>query len=166
MNRARSYALRALFTDALAGMPSREEMDDEIQTVEAVVVHTDPPPARTTLPSPAADRAAERGAAGEVVPPAAVEPPKAPPAAPPHPSIAAARDLYRALNKLEEGYGKKLTARLCVLHGAAEPVKVPADKLDQFAADVAKLLAVATDRPRIEDLLATWEHAAKESGHV
>jgi hypothetical protein len=44
--RARSYALRGAFADALAGFHSREEMED-ITTIEAdAVVTVDPPPAK------------------------------------------------------------------------------------------------------------------------
>jgi len=52
--RARSFALRDAFSDALAGMHSREEMEDEPREVEAVV-RAEPKPAKRRTVDATAD---------------------------------------------------------------------------------------------------------------
>lgn len=163
---ARLYA-----PEAILGVYTPDEIEDA-REVEATVVGTDLPAARTAAPA-----ATENGSAalhateqpsggsptGSSVPaggqsPAAGRQPA--PAAVPHPSIAAARDLYKALNAIEKGLGKKITDRLCKLHGADEPVKVPAEKLEQFGKDVD---ALAKDPAQAESRLAEWEQIQAEA---
>lgn len=57
--RARAFALRTVFADALAGFHAKEELDDEPREVEATV-HADPKPAkRRTIETTAAPAAVE-----------------------------------------------------------------------------------------------------------
>lgn len=66
--RARAFALRTVFADALAGFHAKEELDDEPREVEATV-HADPKPARRRTVEANTQPAAE----GEHVPAAKVE---------------------------------------------------------------------------------------------
>lgn len=140
--RARAFALRTVFADALAGFHSREEMEDT-QEAEVLSVRSEPVPART---------------AQQFEQPATKPVPVTPttPAAP-HPSIAAARELYRALEKKEKGLGKRIVDRLCKLAGGATPQAVPEAHLEQFGKDVASL---AKDLDAAEATLAEWEREA------
>lgn len=145
---ARLYA-----PEALLGVYTPDEIDTA-QEAEGVVVHREPTPARTAA---AAEQPAPAGTAA--TPPA--EPPKAP-AAPVAPAVLAARDLYRLVEKASKGQGKAITARLCALHGVAEPKDVPADRMEAFGKDVAELIKEPLEIARIEDVLATWEQAKRE----
>lgn len=149
---ARMYA-----PEALLGVYTPDEIDTA-QEAEGVVVHRDPPPARTG--------AAEQQQAPADPAPAQAQEPAKPATAPAHPAIAAARDLYRAIEKAAKGAGNAVIARLCALHGAGDPKGVPAAKLDAFGKDVAELGREPIEIARIEDLLATWEQAAREGGEA
>jgi hypothetical protein len=156
--RARSFALRDTFSDALAGFHNREEMED-VQEAEVLAVRSDPVPARTGVvsPEPATSTTQPAQASTSTTQAATAKP------AALHPAIAAARDLFRSMESIEKGLGKTVIARLCALAGAAEPKGISADKLDQFGKDVAELTGAAGDKARILDLIGTWEHAAREA---
>lgn len=124
--RARAFALRTVFADALAGFHAKEELDDEPREVEATV-HSEPRPAkRRTAPTVDAP-AVPQGQAAEPTPPqAAAEPdgktlgehaadagipaeqPAAQPAKP-EPTVNRCQDVTAALMKRGAG-GKALVA--------------------------------------------------------
>jgi hypothetical protein len=166
MMRARAFALRGAFADALAGFHAREEMEDSEPidvTATAVVRPATPEPARVAAPAVSAavsvdQPATPANAAGFVDAVAAKAPAPAAPAA--HPAIAAARELYRNLGT----HGRDIIARVCRLHGANDPKGIPADKLDAFGKGVADLMESQGELAAIEDKLGGWELAAREEG--
>jgi hypothetical protein len=151
MMRARAFALRGAFADALAGFHAREEMEDSEVidvTATATVRPATPEPARIVAPADVAPASAPVDA------PAAEKKPEA------HPAIAAARELYRNLGT----HGKDVIARVCKLHGANDPKGIAADKLDAFGKDIADLMESHGELAAIEDKLGGWELAAREVG--
>jgi hypothetical protein len=50
--RARAFALRGAFADALSGFHAREEMDDVVDVTASATVHTDPKPAKRRTVKP------------------------------------------------------------------------------------------------------------------
>lgn len=162
--RARSFALRDSFADALAGFHSREEMEDA-QEAEVLAVRSDPAPARTAEPTPfrkqiedaAKDIMAEQKTAGA---PAGGQSLAAGGGAP-HPALDAARKLFRAIGKERDNKG--IIARLSALHGGKDPASVPADRLDAFGRDVEAVAKVAGDVDATAETLARLEVDAAEA---
>jgi hypothetical protein len=169
--RARSFALRDSFADALAGFHSREEMEDA-QEAEVLAVRTEPAPARTAAPAatenggPAQPGTEQPGGGAPTGSSASAggQSPAAgsPPAKPPHPAIAAARDLYAKANGMLKGTGAKVMARACALHGADKPQGIPADQLDAFGRTI-EALAKAADYDALMEKLASLEVDAAEA---
>lgn len=152
--------------EVMAGVYTSDEME-EVREVEATVVGTDPPAARTAAPAATenggpAQPGTEQPSGGAPTGSSASAGGQSPAAgsAPPaqaHPAIAAARDLYRSLEKKEKGLGKRLVDRLCKLAGGTTPQDVPAKNLEQFGKDVATL---AKDLDAADATLTEWEREA------
>jgi hypothetical protein len=152
--RARAFALRGAFADALAGFHAREEMDDVIDvTADAVVRPATPEPARTAPTVPVDDTALASTPVSAA--PVATQPTNTEAAI--HPARAAARELYRNLGT----HGKAIIGRVCALYGVPDAKSIPEDKLDNFGKDIAELSACKGNLPAIEDVLGGWENAAK-----
>jgi hypothetical protein len=153
--------------EVMAGVYTPDELDD-VREVEATVVHTDPPAARTAAPA-----ATENGGAAQhATEQPSGEPPTGSsasaggqsPAAglpPAHPALEAARILHRTIGK-ERG-NMALIGRLCAIHGGKTPLAVPTPNLDAFGADVAKVQAVASDADQTLELIAKLEVDAAEA---
>lgn len=182
--RARGYALRGAFADALAGFMCREEMED-LKEVEHTVVETAKPeaarvsrPAQPEVqPSPKASEptktAARRGRTVDVKAessqqredePEQIAKPEPEPAKPVgHPARVAANDLFAALKKTvadtdgDKSFPMEVMVRLSKLHGANSPKDIPDMALDALARDVQALGEVAHDLDQVESLLADWE---------
>jgi hypothetical protein len=152
-----------LFTpEAILGVYTPDELED-VREVEATVVHTDPPAARTAAPAatenggpakPGTEQPSGGAQAGSSAPAGGQSPAAG---KEPHPAIAAARALYKTLNAHDKGLGKRLVDRLCKLAGGTEPLNVPEKNLDQFGKDVATL---AQDPTTADATLAEWEREA------
>lgn len=61
MLRARAFALRQAFADALAGFHAREEIEDEVDVTASARVIPEPKPARRRAVEPAAEQPADKG---------------------------------------------------------------------------------------------------------
>lgn len=161
---ARVYA-----PEAVLGVYTPDEAE-EIREVHAEVVHTDPPAARTAAPAAKENGAVDQptseqpsggpngasaSAGGQS--PAAGQAPRSV-----SPELLRARALWSELEKVEKGLGQKAMDRLCALHGAKMPKEIQPDRLASFGKDVDELAKDAIPA-RVADLLATWEHAAKEA---
>lgn len=148
---ARLYA-----PEAIMGIYTTDEMEDA-REVHGTVVATEPaqptPPRTTQAPLPPQPPESAEVREGKDPKPAAAK-------ASAHPAIEAARGLYKALGKDKGG---PVVSRLAKLHGGEQPASVPADKLDAFGKDVAALVAAIPEPGRIDDLLSTWEQAAREA---
>lgn len=150
-NRAQSWALRAAFADALAGIQSREEMDDIADvTADARVIATEP--ARVQVPT--------------VDPGKPTDPPPQEQSKPvrkaPHPALKAGNDLWADLEQLKKGLGSQVISRLAKIHGADAPKAIPADRLDAFGRDLGTIATLKTEA-EIEDELGAMEVAAREA---
>lgn len=133
---------RALVDAVLTATAASDIFAQDLEDLEDKIHEDDP--------APAAARTAPAGA------PPPEQPAKAP-EAPAHPAVAAARELYRTLEKQEKGLGKRIIDRLCRLAGGAEPKSVPEKNLEQFGKDVASL---AKDPTAADATLAEWEREA------
>lgn len=133
---------RALVDAVLTATAASDIFAQDLEDLEDKIHEDDP--------APAAARTAPAGA------PPAEQPAKAP-EAPAHPAVAAARELYRTLEKQEKGLGKRIIDRLCKLAGGTTPQTVPADHLEQFGKDVA---ALAKEPTAADATLAEWEREA------
>ena len=171
--RARAFALRGAFADALAGFHSREEMEDvePIDVTSTATVHpATPEPARTAIPAPGDDVAALSGKAPAAAPaPAAQAQAQQQPAPAPlkHPAFTAATNMMTALNAIRPDFGKAVLVRICKLHKADAPKGLAAKVLDAFGKDVEAIASITGDTPEariasIEDTLGTWEQAHNE----
>lgn len=125
--RARAFALRTVFADALAGFHAKEELDDEpVDVTASATIHSEPRPAKRrsspapvepndAAPSPAAPAASEPakdeapGAGAPAAEQGAADSPKDEPAAKPEPTVARCQDVTAALMKRGNG-GKALVA--------------------------------------------------------
>lgn len=119
--RARAFALRTVFADALAGFHAREEIEDEVDVTATATVHSEPRPAkRRTAPTvdapptpppvdePAAEQTQTDGKTlGEHAADAGV--PAEQPAAAPEPTVARCQDATAALMK--RGAGGKVAVQ-------------------------------------------------------
>jgi hypothetical protein len=163
--RARSFALRDAFADALAGFHSREEMEDT-QEAEVLAVRSEPAPARTAAPAATenggpAQPGTEQpsgGAPGSSVPAGGQSPAAG---GTPHPALDAARKLFRAIGKERDNKG--IIGRLSALHGGKDPASVPADRLDAFGRDVEAVAKVAGDVDATAETIARLEVDAAEA---
>ncbi len=174
MMRARAFALRGAFADALAGFHAREELEDEPRDVTAsATVHDGLPVTTVAKAEPARIAPAEQQppATGEATTgttndagarEAKAEPAKE--AKAPHPSIIAGRELMRNLGTA----GSAILPRLVKLHGGVKAADIPADRLDAFGLDLATIATALKVQPidwaRIEDLLGGWEREAQKAG--
>lgn len=154
--RARSFALRSSFADALNGFACREEMEDVVDVTDTAYIHpAQPQEARTagnleskpaeTKPAPETSKKAEAKPAPQL-----------------DPAIAAGNALWATLNQFEKGLGSKVLGRLASLNGAATPKDIKPEHLPQFAKDVAGIAALGTDKEKIDHQLAEWEAVQKE----
>lgn len=176
--RARAFALRGAFADALAGFHAREELDDEPRDVTASATVHDGLPATTlaapedarTGPAPTttAQPPAPVEARADVTPPApsaSLGAGDAPPVrdaakATPHPAIAAGKELMRNLGS----DGKRIVERLVKLQGVAKATEMSDDSLHAFGLDIATIANALKQQPvdmaRVEDLIGGWEREA------
>lgn len=160
--RARSFALRGAFADALAGFHSREEMEDSdpIDVTSTAYVHpATPEPARTATttdatPTSTATQEADTAKTAQTSAPASTAA-----AATLHPARAAARELYRNLGSA----GKGIIARVSALYGAPDAKSVPDDRLEAFGKDIAELSKHMTNLPALEEKLGLWENWENEA---
>lgn len=186
--RARGYALRGAFADALAGFMCREEMEDLVHA-EATVVHTEPArpePARTAGPTqhydpaPSEDppeekpkpRARRAATAATAAAEAKQEPEKGqqekPPAADPHAAKVAANALFKRLTTIceEQGgprsYPREIMLRVSKLHGADSPKDLPDSACEALGRDIKALDEVADDLAAVEALMCDWEQSAAQ----
>jgi len=180
MFRARSWALRDAFGDALSGCVLGAEAEDmQLIEVEATVV---PEPARTgaTGATQETGAPASRGEQAETdrdeyrdeTPENGDQSEQASPDTSTHPAIAAARELWIHLAEMVHGGDEakradaqatatKIISRVSMLHGAGTPKSVALDVLDKFGADVDQLAALGSE-VEVEDLLESWEVAMRE----
>ena len=153
--RARSYALRGAFADALAGFIAREEAED-IKEAEATVV-AEPVPMRRRITKAARETEqtdAPQEQAGDPTP----EPP------PVHPAITSARDLYKHHCTMSDKTGALAVARrLAAAYGADSIDKIEPARLDSLLTDVSRLAEMAT-MEEVGDALAEIEAAAAAFG--
>lgn len=141
--------------EAMMGIYTPDEFEGEIREVEVERIHPGELVAARTTTAPTGDTAAEVKPAAPAV--------TTPPPAKKHPAIEAARALHKAIGK-DRG-NTDVIRRLCALHGGTDPVSVPEAKLDAFAKDVAALAVAVPEPGRLEDMLSTWEQAARESAN-
>lgn len=137
---------RALVDAVLTATAASDIFAQDLEELEDKIEDEAPAAARTGAP-----QHADRGPA-----PAQPQTPAA------HPAIAAARTLYAEANKLEKGLGAKVIARACAIHGAAEPVAIPAAHLDAFGRTVGTLTG-AGDLDVLLETLARLEQDAAEA---
>jgi hypothetical protein len=139
---ARMYA-----PEAILGVYTPDEFDGEPidVTATATVRPATPEPARTA-PEATAD-------AQQQAQPTATAQPAA------HPSIVAARELFKKLGKS----GKPVIDRICALYGAKAPTDLKPDTLEGFGRSVAELMALEGDLAAIDDTMSRWEQDAKDA---
>lgn len=151
---ARLYA-----PEAILGVYTPDELED-IRTVDAVVVGTSPSVPQPARTANAADPAMSTEPAKSVEDKKEPEQKSSTTKATPAP-ILRGRALWTDLEKVEKGLGSKVIDRLSALHGAKAPKDIAEGRLAAFEKDVDELFKDLT-KARVEDLLSTWEHAAKE----
>jgi hypothetical protein len=151
--RARAFALRGQYADALAGFHAREELDDGMLREAEGTVVADPQPARTggqaTAQQQPSQQAAASGRPKRTAPAAEQQPSE-------HPAIEHARGLYQRVSSEDATKAANLFARVSRLYGADKPPEIAADRLDDFGQAIADLAKAAG----LEDMLATvdqWE---------
>lgn len=159
--RARAFALRGLFADALSGFACREEMEDVevINDARGVSVST-PEQARTgdnaqqdTTVKDAVLANEKGGKKSDKK-----DEKKAAPTQSLPPAVLAARTLWTDLNITFGGdYAGATVDRIAALNGGAKPKDVPAANLEQFAKDVAAVDERKTNKDDIEAWLLESE---------
>jgi hypothetical protein len=161
--RARAFALRGAFADALAGFHAREEIEDEPREAQGVVVHDDAPRRRTRVVRPSLEIAGEPGtpnapaqdAPTATIPAEAVpaDPPKADPAqesAPtaPAPAFPSLLELRSAVKSAADSVAGGLTKVLADLSNAAGyPIAKAQDVAESDRAKVILLCREMAGQP-------------------
>ena len=153
--------------EVMAGVYTPDELED-VREVDAVVVSTETPAARTAAPVAAEDGGpaqpgTEQPSGGAPTGSSASAGSQSPATGlpPAHPVFEAARNLHRTIGK--ERKNTELIGRVCAIHGGKTPLDVPTPNLDAFAADIAKVWQVAKDADQTLELIAKLEVDAQES---
>lgn len=136
--------------DAMLGVYTPDEFDDEPKSVQASVVAT-PEPARPAAQLTQQAQAPQAEAKAEPSPSAPAKPAALR-------AMTAANSLWSALEKQEKGRGTKIIGRLAAIHGSKSPKDLAPERLDAFGRDVAALTAML-DAPadHMYAMLSEWE---------
>jgi hypothetical protein len=159
-NRARAFALRDAFADALAGFHSREEMTDAIDITADTTVSRDAPTIAEVKPAVVQHVEAT---------PEETKKPQEKPAKPQQQrngAQVAMRALCDKLDKIDSDWSMTVAERITNLRqtpGAAfVPLKAMDEKQIQCVQRDCSAIAVLETKEAIEEMLTDWERIKKE----